>query len=91
MQSCSACGARTLDPLATGMLPVLLGEATKFASHLISSHKAYEATLRLGIETDSLDADGEITRERAVPALAREQLDAAAAAAQGALDRGRGL
>lgn len=76
--------AGTLDPLATGMLPVLLGEATKFASHLISSHKAYEATLRLGIETDSLDADGEITRERAVPALAREQLDAAAAALIGA-------
>ncbi len=58
--------AGTLDPLATGMLPVLLGEATKFASYLIASHKAYEATFFLGVETDSLDADGDVTRERPV-------------------------
>ncbi len=75
--------AGTLDPLATGMLPVLLGEATKFASYLISSRKAYEATLRLGIETDSLDADGEVVSERPVPALTREDLETAVAALRG--------
>lgn len=76
--------AGTLDPLATGMLPVLLGEATKFADHLITSHKAYEATVRLGIETDSLDADGEVTRKRPVPEdLDAAQIEAAAAALTG--------
>lgn len=76
--------AGTLDPLATGMLPVLLGEATKFASHLISSHKAYAATLRLGIETDSLDADGDVTRERQVPTtLTTSDIEQAAAALTG--------
>lgn len=75
--------AGTLDPLATGMLPVLLGEATKFASYLISSHKAYEATLRLGIETDSLDADGSVVRERVVPSLQLSDVVAVAATFRG--------
>jgi len=77
--------AGTLDPLATGMLPVLLGEATKLAGYLIDADKAYETTLKLGVETDSLDADGEVTRRRAVPqGLDVARVDAIAEAFRGA-------
>ena len=64
----------TLDPLATGMLPLCLGEATKLSGHLIDADKGYETTLRLGVTTDSADADGTVLERRAVP----EDLDAAA-------------
>lgn len=48
----------TLDPMATGLLPLTFGEATKFSQMLLDADKAYEATIRLGVETDSGDADG---------------------------------
>ncbi|MBL8951481.1 MAG: tRNA pseudouridine(55) synthase TruB [Myxococcaceae bacterium] len=50
----------TLDPMATGVLPVCLGEATKLAQLLSSDEKAYEATLTLGTSTDTLDAEGKV-------------------------------
>ena len=56
-----------LDPLATGMLPICLGEATKFSQHLLDSDKRYITTAKLGIRTDSSDADGEIVEEKPVP------------------------
>ncbi|MBQ9724242.1 MAG: tRNA pseudouridine(55) synthase TruB [Neisseriaceae bacterium] len=49
-----------LDPLATGLLPICLGEATKFAQYLLDADKAYIATLKLGEQTNTGDADGEI-------------------------------
>jgi tRNA pseudouridine55 synthase len=49
-----------LDPLATGMLPICLGEATKFSHYLLDSDKRYLTTAKLGIRTDSSDADGEV-------------------------------
>lgn len=67
----------SLDPLATGMLPLCLGEATKLAAHLIDADKGYETTLRLGVTTDSGDADGDVLETRALP----HDLDAAAFAA----------
>ena len=67
----------TLDPLATGMLPICLGEATKLSGHLIDADKGYETTLRLGVTTDSADADGTPLETRPVP----PGLDAAAFAA----------
>ncbi len=54
--------AGTLDPMATGVLVVAVGEATKLVPWLTSQSKAYEATIALGVETDSLDADGRETR-----------------------------
>lgn len=51
----------TLDPLATGLLPVCFGEATKFSSALLSADKAYEATLELGFTSTTGDANGEIS------------------------------
>lgn len=49
----------TLDPMATGLLPICLGEATKFAGGLLEADKIYEAVLRLGVATDTGDAEGE--------------------------------
>lgn len=54
--------AGTLDPMATGVLVVAMGEATKLVPWLTAQEKAYEATIALGVETDSLDADGSETR-----------------------------
>lgn len=56
----------TLDPLATGLLPLCFGEATKFAGELLDADKAYRATLKLGITTDTADAEGQALRERPV-------------------------
>lgn len=55
-----------LDPLASGMLPICLGEATKFSQFLLDADKTYEVTARLGIRTSSSDADGEVVEERPV-------------------------
>jgi tRNA pseudouridine55 synthase len=51
----------TLDPLASGVLPVCLGEATKLAPFLLGADKEYDVTIRLGVETDTDDADGAVT------------------------------
>lgn len=57
----------SLDPLATGMLPICFGEATKLSSFLIDAAKGYETTLKLGVTTDSADADGDVTGELPIP------------------------
>lgn len=59
----------SLDPLATGLLPVCFGEATKIAGYLLGARKAYAAECRLGVTTDTCDSDGAVLTERAVPAL----------------------
>jgi len=56
----------TLDPLATGLLPICFGEATKFSSALLDADKRYRATIRLGQRTTTGDAEGEIIEERPV-------------------------
>ena len=56
------CG--TLDPAATGLLILVLGKATKFSQILSGNDKTYECVMRLGIETDSCDMDGEVTSEK---------------------------
>ncbi len=57
----------SLDPLATGMLPICFGEATKLSAFLLDADKGYETTLQLGVTTDSADADGEVVDTRPVP------------------------
>jgi tRNA pseudouridine55 synthase len=56
----------TLDPLASGLLPLTFGEATKFAADLLDADKAYRATLQLGVTTDTGDADGELLERKPV-------------------------
>ncbi|MFM2484374.1 tRNA pseudouridine(55) synthase TruB [Celerinatantimonas yamalensis] len=55
-----------LDPLATGMLPICLGEATKFSQYLLDSDKRYQVTAKLGIRTNTSDADGDVVMTRPV-------------------------
>jgi len=73
----------SLDPLATGLLPLCFGEATKIAGLLLGSAKAYDAEVVLGQTTDTDDSDGSVLLERTVPAISPEQLEAALAPLKG--------
>ncbi|MHB8090152.1 MAG: tRNA pseudouridine(55) synthase TruB [Syntrophales bacterium] len=64
----------TLDPLATGILPVCLNEATKLVQFLANDGKEYRATLLLGVRTDTLDTEGSVL-SREVPLVSREQVE----------------
>ena len=57
----------TLDPMATGLLPICLGEATKFSHYQLDADKTYQATILLGSQTDTGDADGQIVAEALIP------------------------
>ena len=64
----------TLDPFATGLLPLCLGEATKFAQDLLEADKTYEAVLHLGVTTTTADSEGEVLERQDVD-VHREQID----------------
>lgn len=63
-----------LDPLASGLLPICLGEATKFSHFLLDSTKRYQTTIQLGHSTTTGDVEGEVLLEAAVPALTEEKI-----------------
>ncbi|GAA0819798.1 tRNA pseudouridine(55) synthase TruB [Colwellia sp. D2M02] len=65
-----------LDPLATGMLPICLGEGTKFSQYLLDTDKTYQVTAKLGVRTTTSDADGEVVSEKPV-SVSKEQLNSA--------------
>src|SRR5262249_56659399 len=67
----------TLDPMATGVLPVCLGEATKLAGLLTEGDKAYDGVIRLGVVTDTQDLTGKVLSTTPVPPLSVEVLAAA--------------
>jgi tRNA pseudouridine55 synthase len=69
------CG--TLDPLATGLLIIVLGRGTKIQDLLMAEDKEYAGTLVLGTTTDSQDADGEVVETKPVPDFTREQIEEA--------------
>lgn len=77
--------AGTLDPMASGVLVLLVGEATKLAQYLTLDDKEYRATVRFGRSTDTLDAEGQTTEERELPPGFPDdaQLDAALEAERG--------
>src|SRR5207237_9206781 len=75
----------TLDPQATGLLPVLVGPATKFADRIHEASKVYDALVRFGSETNTDDREGGITRETAVPLLEAEAIEPALAALRGVI------
>lgn len=76
----------TLDPLATGLLPLCFGAATKFSQVSLDADKAYEATLKLGQTTTTGDAEGEVTSTQTV-AVTREQIEAACARFTGEIEQ----
>ena len=69
------CG--TLDPMATGLLMLVIGRATKIQDLLMSEDKEYEGTMTLGATTSTQDRQGEVQETREVPAFTAEQIDAA--------------
>jgi len=68
--------AGTLDPMATGLLVILIGKATKVSQYLMSMDKEYVGRVKFGVITDSQDADGKTMEERPVPELTEEQVQA---------------
>ena len=72
-----------LDPLASGVLPLCFGEATKVSQFLLDSDKAYRARIKLGVTTATGDSEGEVLATAAVPVLAAEQIEAALARFRG--------
>lgn len=79
--------AGTLDPLATGVLLVCVGLATRLSEYLMAGDKTYRATLALGIETDTWDADGEIVAHGDVSGITPQAFDAAASRFIGMIDQ----
>jgi len=75
--------AGSLDPMATGLLPLCFGEATKLAGSLLGSRKAYVADCRLGISTDTADSEGAIVQQRPVPLLDEAAIETALARLRG--------
>ena len=65
----------SLDPLASGLLPLCFGEATKFSQYLLSADKTYLVKMRLGIRTATGDTEGEVIAERAVPMVTTAELE----------------
>ncbi len=74
MNAAKAGHTGTLDPLASGLLPLTFGEATKFSADLLDADKAYVATVQFGVRTTTADADGEVIERRPVN-LSRGQLE----------------
>lgn len=76
----------TLDPFATGLLPLCFGEATKFSQDLLEADKTYETVVHLGIRTSTGDTEGETLEQRDVAAT-REQIEAVLAQFRGAIEQ----
>ena len=77
----------TLDPFATGLLPIMIGEVTKLAPFIEGGEKEYRGTIQLGAETDTLDREGEVTRTSAIPELTPERLSEVARQFVGSIEQ----
>src|SRR3954451_17503746 len=77
----------TLDPMATGVLPLLLGKFTRLAQFFSSAEKSYTGTIRFGYATDTYDADGEMVGTRVETGLTLEKVRAAAERFHGEMEQ----
>ena len=77
----------SLDPLATGLLPLCFGEATKFSSFLLDADKHYRVQCRLGVRTRTGDAEGEVLEERPVQGVTSDRVQAVLAGFTGAIEQ----
>jgi len=77
--------AGTLDPNATGVLPIAIGEATRFVDELVLARKRYHGVIALGVATDTYDVDGSVTAERDASAVTAEAVTHALAAFRGTI------
>ncbi|MBT7376405.1 MAG: tRNA pseudouridine(55) synthase TruB, partial [Porticoccaceae bacterium] len=76
-----------LDPLATGVLPICLGEATKFSQFLLDSDKHYRSTFVLGVATETGDCDGDTVSQADASALTQNQIESAIDAFRGEIEQ----
>src|SRR5690625_4489183 len=79
--------AGTLDPMASGLLVLCFGQATKVAGYLLEADKRYEATVRLGVSTDSGDAEGAVLESRPVPDFSADEIEAVLDKFRGAIEQ----
>ena len=86
-RACKAGHTGSLDPLATGLLPICMGEATKISAFLLEADKRYHATLKLGVRTVTGDSQGEILVRRPVPRLDEDLLERALEHFRGRLEQ----
>lgn len=77
----------SLDPMATGVLPLCFGEATKFSQYLLDADKTYRCTMRFGITTNTGDAEGEVTGSSPVPGLTQDAVESALAGFVGEIEQ----
>jgi tRNA pseudouridine55 synthase len=77
----------TLDPMASGVLPVCIGEGTKLAPFLLEADKEYEATVHFGVETDTLDATGQVVATRPTDGLSAATIEAALGPLRGDIEQ----
>ena len=77
----------TLDPMATGVLPLLLGKFTRLAQFFSSAEKSYTGTIRFGFATDTYDADGDRVGQATHPSLTVEQIRGAASRFSGEMEQ----
>lgn len=77
----------SLDPLATGLLPICLGEATKVSGFLLDADKHYLVTCKLGVATDTGDAEGEVIERSELPVLDEQGVEAALASFRGVIEQ----
>ena len=77
----------SLDPLATGLLPVCLGAATKFSAYLLDADKRYRVRVQLGVTTSTADAEGEVLERRPVAGVDPQRIEAVLAGFRGEIDQ----
>jgi tRNA pseudouridine55 synthase len=77
----------TLDPFASGVLPICLGEGTKVVPFLLNADKAYEAVVRFGVETDTLDSTGQVVAEHSLAGISGAAVEAALASFRGEIEQ----
>jgi len=79
--------AGTLDPIATGVLPICLGQGTRVIEFLVDATKAYRAQIELGVATDTYDASGKITYKKDPSGISRERLESTLASFRGSIQQ----
>lgn len=77
----------SLDPLATGLLPICLGEATKVSAYMLADDKRYQTVIQLGVMTDTGDVDGKVLEVKEVPEISQQQLAACLAGFVGEIEQ----
>lgn len=77
----------SLDPIATGLLPICLGEATKMSSFVLDADKGYRTTVKLGVRTSTGDCEGEAVETRPVPALTSDLIESVLARFRGPIEQ----